>query len=118
MTAKKSKTESVSMKAQERQIKKAGGKLKPPRKPRQKRLPGMEDERLDELHGLAENYVEVRDRRIALNKEEKPLKDGLLAAMHAHGKTHYHHNGLLIDVIHESEKVRVKLHKDGDAGED
>jgi hypothetical protein len=75
----------------------------------------MEDERLDQLHVLAEDYVVIRDRRIALNKEEKPLKDSLLSAMHAHGKTHYHHNGLIIDVVHESEKVKVKLQKDGES---
>jgi hypothetical protein len=104
-------TKSVSMKEQEAIAKASGGTV---RAPRQKRLPGMEDAKLDELHTLSEDYVKVRDRRIALNKEEKPLKDQLLAAMHRHGKTHYHHNGLLIDVIHENEKVRVKLTKDGD----
>jgi hypothetical protein len=114
----KAKKKSQSMKQQERQVKRAGGTLKPPRAPKQKRLPGMEDEKLDELHSLAEDYVVIRDQRIALNKEEKPLKDQLLAAMHSHSKTHYHHNGLTIDVVHESEKVKVKLHKDGDAGED
>ena len=88
---------------------------KAPKKPRQSRLPGMEDEKLEELHGLAEEYVTIRDQRIALNREEKPLKDNLLAAMHKHGKAHYQHNGLEITVVHESEKVKVKLHKDGES---
>lgn len=95
--------------------KKKAAPVKKARKPRQSRLPGMEDEKLEELHGLSEEYVGVRDRRIALNKEEKPLKDALLAAMHRFGKTHYHHNGLEITVVHESEKVKVKLHKDDES---
>ncbi len=78
-------------------------------KPKQARLPSMEDAKVDKLHVLAEDYVAIRDRRIALNKEEKPLKDALLVAMHAYQKTHYHHNGLTIDVIAENEKVKVKL---------
>jgi hypothetical protein len=83
-------------------------------KPRQGRLPEMEDTKLDELHSLAEDYVDIRDQRIALNKEEKPLKDNLLAAMHKHGKSHYKHNGLEITVVHENEKVKLKLKKDSD----
>lgn len=63
---------SVSMKDQERAVKEAGGDVKPARKPRQKRLPNMEDEKLDELHGLAEDYVEVRDKRIALLRRNRP----------------------------------------------
>src|SRR5258708_5105538 len=108
---------SVSMKDQERAVEQAGGKVKPPRKPRQKRLPNMEDEKLDELHGLAEDYVDVRDKRIALLKEESPLKQSLLNAMKRHEKMHYKHNGLEITVVHESEKVRVKLHKEAEDDE-
>ena len=84
-----------------------------PRKPKQDRLPGMEDAKIDELHSLAEEYVDIRDQRMELNKQETPLKEKLLAAMHNQGKTHYHHNGLVIDVVHEDEKVRVKLTKEG-----
>jgi len=46
---------------------------------------------------------------------EKPLKTDLLNAMKRHNKMHYHHNGLEITVVHESEKVKVKLHKDGES---
>lgn len=89
------------------------------RKPRQARLPEMDDPKLEELHTLSEDYVEIRDQRIELNKQEKPLKDQLLSAMKRHGKEHYKHNGLEITVVHENEKVKVKLHKGGeDEGEE
>lgn len=87
------------------------------KKPRQPRLPEMEDPKLDELHSLAEDYVDIRDRRIALNKEEKPLKDSLLNAMKKHGKEHYKHDGLEITVVHEDEHVKVKLSKDSEGDE-
>lgn len=82
--------------------------------PKQKNLPGMEDAKLEKLHELADEYVDVRDKRMALNAEEKPIKEALLKLMKTHKKTHYQYNGLTIDVIHENEKVRVKLHKDAE----
>jgi CRISPR/Cas system-associated exonuclease Cas4 (RecB family) len=106
---------SASMKRQERTVLEAGGEVKEPKKPKQNRLPGMEDAKIDELHSLAEDYVDIRDRRMDLNKQETPLKQQLLAAMHAQNKTHYRHNGLIIDVVHENEKVRVKLTREEEA---
>lgn len=81
-------------------------------KPRQKRLPTMDDPALDEIETLAEDYADVRDRRIQLNKEEKPLKDGLLAQMKKHGKTTYHHGGVTVTVVPEGETVKVKIAKE------
>lgn len=42
------------------------------------------------------------------------MKQSLLNTMKRHEKMHYKHNGLEITVVHESEKVRVKLHKEAE----
>ena len=49
----------------------------PAKKPRQPRLPTMEDPEIEELENCAEAYADIRDQRMALTKEEVPLKDEL-----------------------------------------
>ena len=49
-----------------------------PAKPKQSRLPGMEDSAIEELESLAEHYATIRDKRIALSKNEGELQDDLL----------------------------------------
>jgi hypothetical protein len=87
----------------------------PVRKPRQARLPEMEDPAIEELEAKAEQYASIRDQRIALNAQEKPLKDGLLDLMKKNKKTHYHRDGVSIDIVTEKETVRVKIKKLADA---
>lgn len=55
-----------------------------------------------------------------IGKREVELKGMLLDLMKAHNKEHYHHNGIDITVVHEKEKVKVKVAgKDlGDEGDD
>jgi len=85
-----------------------------PKKPKQQRLPSMEDAKIEALESLAESYAEIRDRRQELTTEEVRLKKELLDAMHAEHKTDYVHAGVEIHVIVEKEKVRVRIHKDED----
>jgi hypothetical protein len=80
-----------------------------PKKPRQARLPEMEDEKLDELEGLAEEYAQIRDERMALTPQEKKLKDDLLAAMKKNGKQRYFRDGIEIKIVHEQESVKVRV---------
>jgi hypothetical protein len=83
--------------------------------PKQKRLPTMEDAKIEELESLAESYAEIRDDRQQLTTQEVRLKTELLAAMHEHGKSDYVHAGVEIHVIVEKEKVRVRIAKDKDS---
>jgi len=85
---------------------------KPARRGRQARLPGTEDPAIDELEGLAEEYAEARDRRMAIDEEEADLKQQLLAEMKKHHKVAYHHGGIDIEIIVVDEKVRVRIKKD------
>ena len=77
--------------------------------PRQPRLPTLEDPEITVLHEAAMDYAEIRDRRLALTPQEAELKAKLLILMKANNKLHYHHDGVEISVVHENEKVKVKI---------
>lgn len=83
-----------------------------PKKPRQARLPQMEDPAIEELESAAEEYANIRDRRMALTTDEVACKEELLALMEKHEKTHYRHAGVEVDVVVESKKVKVRIKKD------
>lgn len=82
------------------------------RGPKQGRLPTMEDPAIEELEDSAEEYVDIRDQRMELTREESRLKEELLGLMHKHNKTTYIHEGVEIKVIVESEKLRVRIKKE------
>ena len=82
------------------------------RKPRQARLPQMEDPAIEELETAAEEYASIRDQRQALTPEEVRLKGILLQLMEKHGKESYEHDGYSIKVVVESKKVRVRIKRD------
>jgi hypothetical protein len=85
-----------------------------PGRPRQARLPQMEDAAIEELETIAENYREALDARMEALKEEVELKDDLLKAMKKHGKEKYFHAGVSIEVVNSKDKVKVRINKDGD----
>jgi hypothetical protein len=89
----------------------------PVRKPRQARLPTMDDPKIDVLHGIAEEYAEKRDERMRIGKQEVELKGKILDLMKAHKRTHYHYQDIDVTIITEKEKVRVKIAKP-DTGEE
>lgn len=89
----------------EKKTKKKGAK--------QQRLPGIEDAKIQAMHDIAEEYVEVRDERQALTAREVPLKEKLIKLMHKNEKTTYRYGNLEIKLVSEKENVKVKL-KSGD----
>jgi len=88
------------------------------RKPRQARLPEMDDPAIDGLNALAEDYAAIRDKRMGLTKAEKGLKEQILTAMHTNHKTSYNFQGVSIQVVAENEKVKVKVRKENGEDED
>lgn len=95
--------------------KKAAGK-----RAKQADLPTMEDRAIKGLHYAAEEYADIRDRRMALNDEEVVLRQKVLDIMHLHNKTRYAFNGLEVEVVPpdgEKVKVRIKKQKASDDGE-
>lgn len=80
-----------------------------PKKHREAALPGMEDHVIQPLEQGAQQYADLRDTRIELDKEESELKTALLKLMKQHGKTIYRHGGVTIRVIAGEEDVKVKV---------
>ena len=80
--------------------------------PRQARLPGTEDPKIEGLHSAALDYAEIRDERMELTEREHELKTKLLALMHQHKKQSYHYNGVTITVVVEEETVKVRVKKE------
>ena len=89
--------------------KSAKAKEAAPKKPKQSRLPGMEDAAIEELESLAEHYANIRDKRIALSKNEGELQDELAALLKKYKKTEYHHLDVHIWIVAVDEKVKVKI---------
>lgn len=87
-------------------------KPKGEKKPRQPRLPGIDDPAIEELEVAAEDYAKIRDQRMALNEEESELKTNLLSLMHKHDKKKYVHEGVEIRIVNADETVKVKIRKD------
>jgi hypothetical protein len=82
--------------------------------PRQDRLPGMADAKIQSLHDAALDYAEIRDKRQELTKSEVELKDRLMKLMHKYKKTVYDYNGVHIELVVEEESVKVRV-RDPDA---
>jgi CRISPR/Cas system CSM-associated protein Csm5 (group 7 of RAMP superfamily) len=84
-------------------------------KPKQERLPGVEN-KLKDLHECAMEYAEKRDERQAIGREEVALKAKLLGLMKKHKLDNYEYEDVSIEVVIEEEtvKVKVKKHKDED----
>ena len=89
--------------------KKANGKAKAKKGPRQSTLPGMEDRALAELESKAEEYAGIRDRRMRLTEQEVELNDELLALMKKYKKAEYHHGEVHCWVKATDERVKVKI---------
>ena len=79
------------------------------KKPKQSRLPGMEDAAIAELESMAEQYADIRDHRIVLSKREGVMQDDLLSLLKKHKKTEYHHLDVHIWIVAVDEKVKVKI---------
>lgn len=81
------------------------------KKPRQARLPEMEDPEIEELENAAQDYASIRDERIALNQDEHKLKEKLLSLMKVNKKERYHRDGIEVKLVHENETVKVRVKK-------
>jgi len=84
---------------------------------RQEALPGMEDRKLKDIHEAALNYADLRDARIEASGPEVDAKATLLQLMKKHQLEHYKFNGVEVDLVHEKENVKVKVHAGGEDGE-
>lgn len=90
----------------------AAKKLPPKvKRARQKKLPGMEDDKIDSLENLALDYAAIRDQRQQLTAQEVPAKAKLLAEMKKLDRVKYVRDGIKIERTFEKEGVRVRVKK-------
>jgi hypothetical protein len=85
--------------------------------PRQQSLPGLEDRAIAVLDDAALSYAEIRDQRMELTLQETQAKDKVSKLMHKRGKTKYQHGNILIELIPEGEKVKVRIKPEGEENE-
>lgn len=75
----------------------------------QTELPGMEDRHIEDIEDAARNYARIRDRRMALTREEHDLKDLLHQVMLRHDKKVYRVAEMEVKIVAKEETVKVKL---------
>lgn len=83
-------------------------------------LPGVKDERNPELIELALEYVEHRDARMAMLKNEVSVKEQLIEKMRELKLTSYHDDERDLTITLETQtkvKVKVKLASEEDDDE-
>ena len=77
------------------------------KRPRQKKLPGMADVSIQEIDDAAAAFVDVRDNRMALTREEVEASEKLLEVMRKHKLTTYSYDGKTVSITSQ-QKVKVK----------
>lgn len=82
------------------------------RRPKQQAIPGTERKVHRDIRQKAAELYEVRTERIDLSKKEGVLAAELLALMKKHGLTEHREEDLIISVVPEGEKVKVKKAKE------
>lgn len=83
-------------------------------------LPGMERKTIKAIESAAEEYAELRDKRMAVLEKEVEAKARLLDVMHKHECTIYKFDDKIVEVL-PTEKVKVRKagsKADEDDGED
>lgn len=89
--------------------KKATGRAKRNRtRGQQTYIEGMEPKKNNAIHGIAIDYADVRDERMALNKKEEELKNRLIDAMTAEGVIEYEYDDVHVDL---KSVLEVKVRK-------
>jgi hypothetical protein len=86
-----------------------------PRRPRQLTVPGTDAPKHRDVETAADTYVDVRDSRMALTKQETEASGQLLAAMKAHGLSVYRletGEGNLLVTVTAEEKVSVRKERE------
>jgi hypothetical protein len=78
-------------------------------KTKQVELPGVEREKFEDIEAAAEDYVRVRDKRMALTEEEVENKGILLSAMKEHKLDRYRcEDEKLVRIVPGKENLKVE----------
>ncbi len=81
------------------------------RRPRQPKLPAMEDVSYPDIDEAAGEYVDARDNRMAMLKDEVEKGTQLLQKMREHNLNSYSYDGQIVTVVNQT-KVKVQRPKE------
>jgi hypothetical protein len=83
------------------------------RKPKQTEIQGegFKPKTIPQIEEAAEEYVELRDNRMAIQEKETAASERLTFLLHQHKLTCYRYDGKLVTLV-PTEKVKVKTDKD------
>lgn len=81
------------------------------RKGRQQKVPGTEQEDIDELDGIADDLAEVHEDQMVARNRESQLRGVMLEAMKKHGRTVYERGGMRFELA-STTKLKIKTLKD------
>lgn len=81
-------------------------------RPKQGFLEGTEPEVIPEIESAADDYVDVRDRRMELTKKEVKNKSVLQGAMEKHKLKSYQYGDKTVQIIRGEPKLKVKATKE------
>ena len=96
-------------------VKKAKRPVRPKRRrAKQQMIPGTEGPRIPTIDKAAEEYVDIRDERMGLQKSETSRHDHLLGLMREAGLNEYEFDGSIVRLTSTS-KVKVKRKKEAEA---
>jgi hypothetical protein len=77
----------------------------------QKRLPGMQDEKIQKLEDAADAYMDQRDKRLSYLKKEVERRTEIVAIMKEQKKRTYICGEYVIKIRVEAEKLSVRKRK-------
>jgi hypothetical protein len=85
---------------------------------KQKEFAGMERPKIAAIESAADDYVSMRDKRMALVEKEISARTLLIQLMDEHKLTSYRYDNMVVTVL-PAKKVKVKAAKDdGDDDDD
>lgn len=70
--------------------------------------PGVSEPHVPEIEDIAEQYVDVRDRRMGLTKQEVEARGRLATVMHNHNLTRYTYDGKVVICEPGKDKLKVR----------
>lgn len=88
-------------------------------KPKQTKIPGTSPDVHPDIVNAADAYVQVRDERCDLSKQESERAGVLLSAMKKHGLSFYPlEDGSRVEVVPGADKVKVRKPRDESEGDE
>lgn len=74
--------------------------------------PGVSQPHVPEIEDIAEEYVGIRDKRMALTKQEVETRGRLSTVMKNHNLTRYPYDGKVVLIKPGQEKIKVQAAED------